>query len=206
MDRTMRPYLKHAYYIRFPAWNEAGVWSIIRLMPEETKEEEPRPVVVRREPEKDLVSWTAPARPFKRRDREFYITILAIAGIVGLVLFLIEGFMPVILIVSLVFLFYVLSTVEPENIEYKITNKGIKVVDKRTDWALMNRFWFSRRFDSELLVVETLGLPGRMELVINAGDKEEIRKALSSYIVEEEAPPSYLDKAANWFAKKLPNS
>ena len=175
-------------------------------MPEETKEEEPRPVVVRREPEKDLVSWTAPARPFKRRDREFYITILAIAGIVGLVLFLIEGFMPVILIVSLVFLFYVLSTVEPENIEYKITNKGIKVVDKRTDWSLINRFWFSRRFDSELLVVETLGLPGRMELVINQEDKERIRKTLSSYIVEEEAPPSYLDKAANWFAKKLPNS
>lgn len=174
-------------------------------MPEETKEEEPRPVVVRREPEKDLVSWTAPARPFKKRDREFYITILAIAGIVGLVLFLIEGFMPVILIVSLVFLFYVLSTVEPENIEYKITNKGIKVVDKRTDWVLINRFWFSRRFDSGLLVFETLGLPGRMELVINLEDKERIKKALSSYIVEEEAPPSYLDKAANWFAKKLPN-
>jgi len=176
------------------------------LKKEETVEEVPRPVVVRREPENDLVSWTAPARPFKRRDREFYITILAIAGIVGLVLFLIEGFMPLILIVSLVFLFYVLSTVEPENIEYKITNKGIKVVDKRTDWSLINRFWFSRRFDSELLVVETLGLPGRMELVINQEDKERIRKTLSSYVVEEEAPPSYLDKAANWFAKKLPNS
>ncbi|MBI4153576.1 hypothetical protein HY503_01070 [Candidatus Woesebacteria bacterium] len=175
-------------------------------MPDESKEEEPRPVVVRREPEKDLVSWTAPARPFKRRDREFYITIIAIAGIVGLVLFLIEGFMPVILIISLVFLFYVLSTVEPENIEHKITNKGVKVVDKRTDWGLMSRFWFSRRFDSELLVIETWGLPGRMELVINSGDKEEIRKALSSYIVEEEVSPSYLDKAANWFAKKLPNS
>lgn len=175
-------------------------------MPDESKEEEPRPVVVRREAEKDLVAWTAPARPFKRRDREFYITIIAIAGIVGLVLFLIEGFMPVILIISLVFLFYVLSTVEPENIEYKITNKGIKVVDKRTDWALMSRFWFSRRFDSELLVIETWGLPGRMELVINLQDKEEIRKALSSYIVEEEASPSYLDRAANWFSKKLPNS
>jgi len=176
------------------------------LKSEQAVEEEPRPVVVRREPEKDLVTWTAPARPFKRRDREFYITIIAIAGIVGLVLFLIEGFMPVILIVSLVFLFYVLSTVEPENIEYKITNKGIKIVDKRTDWALMNRFWFSRRFDSELLVVETLGLPGRMELVVNSKDKEEIKKALSSYLVEEEAPPSYLDKAANWFAGRLPGN
>lgn len=186
-------------------------------MPEESKEEvgtlknpegeeEPRPVVERREAEKDLVSWTAPARPFKRRDREFYITIIAIAGIVGLVLFLIEGFMPVILIISLVFLFYVLSTVEPENISYKITNQGIKVAERRTDWTIMGRFWFSRRFNSELLVVETLGLPGRMELVINSADKEEIKKALTPYLPEEEAPPSYLDKAANWFAGRLPGN
>lgn len=180
--------------------------GISTLKSEEAVAEEPQPVIVRREPEKDLLTWTAPARPFKRRDREFYLTLIAIAGIIGLVLFLIEGFMPVILIVSLVFLFYVLSTVEPENIEYKITNKGIKIVDKRTDWGLMNRFWFSRRLDNELLIVETLGLPGRMELVINPGDKEEIRKALSAYLIEEEAPPSFLDKAANWFAKKLPNS
>ncbi|MCX6705287.1 MAG: hypothetical protein NT162_03050 [Candidatus Woesebacteria bacterium] len=42
--------------------------------------QEPRPVVVRREPERDLVTWTAPARPFKRRDRQFYVTTFAIAG------------------------------------------------------------------------------------------------------------------------------
>src|SRR3990172_4343122 len=73
--------------------------------------QEPRPVVVRREPERDLITWTAAGRPFKRRDRQFYVTIFAMAGIVSLVLFLAEGFMPVLLIISLVFLYYVLSTV-----------------------------------------------------------------------------------------------
>ena len=173
---------------------------------EESPSEEPKPVVIQKEAEKELLTWTAPARPFKRRDKEFYITLIAIAGIVGLVLFLIEGFMPVVLIASLVFLFYVLSTVEPENIEYKVTNKGIKVVDKRTEWGVLIRFWFSRRFDNELLIIETLGIPGRMELVINAGDKEAIKKALTPYLPEEEAPPSYLDKAANWFAGRLPGN
>ncbi|MFZ5932740.1 MAG: hypothetical protein ACOYT7_01535 [Patescibacteria group bacterium] len=169
-------------------------------------EEEPRPVVVRREPEKDLIIWTAPARPFKRRDREFYITVIAIAGIVGLILFLVEGFMPVILIVSLVFLFYVMNTVPPENIEYKVTNKGVKVAGKRTDWINLNRFWFSRRFDNELLVFESFTLPGRLELVVESKDKEELRKAITPYLPEEEVSPSYLDKAANWFSAKMPGN
>jgi len=169
-------------------------------------EEEVRPVVIRKEPEKDLITWTAPSRPFKRRDREFYVTIIAIAAIVGLILFLVEGWMPVILIVSLVFLFYVMSTVEPENIEYKITNKGVKIADKRTGWEFLIRYWFSRRFNNELLVFESVLLPGRIELVINSENKEGLKKALSEYLPEEEAPPSYLDKTANWLARKLPGN
>src|ERR1700690_777652 len=91
-----------------------------------TLNSEPQAVVVRREPERELLVWTAPARPFKRHDRQFYTTVFAIAGIISLVLFLAEGLMPVVLIVALVFLYYVLSTVPPENIEYKITSKGVK--------------------------------------------------------------------------------
>ena len=156
--------------------------------------------------EKNLFTWTAPARPFKRRNREFYITLIAGSAIVGLVLFLIEGWMPVILIISLIFLFYVMNTVEPEKIEYKITNKGIKVADKLTDWGVLTRFWFSRRFDSTLLIFEIVRLPGRLELVVSPDEKEKIRKSLSKYLPEEEAPPSFLDRSANWFSRKMPGN
>ncbi|OGM09762.1 hypothetical protein A2W13_01100 [Candidatus Woesebacteria bacterium RBG_16_36_11] len=156
--------------------------------------------------EKDLFVWSSPARPFKRRDREFYITICAIAGIVGLILFLTEGLMPVILIISLIFLFYVLSTVEPDVIEYKIINKGIKIADAKVDWNLLTRFWFSRRYDSELLIIEEKILPGRVELVIKGEDKEKLREVLKKYVIEEETPLSFLDKSANWFSRKLPGN
>lgn len=154
--------------------------------------------------EKDLVVWTAPARPFKRRNRDFYVTVLAMAGVTGLVLFLIEGWLPVILVISLVFLFYVMATVEPENIEYKITNKGIKIAGSLTGWENMRRFWFAKRLDNELLVIETRSLPGRLEIVINTGVKDEIRKELSQYLVHEEVPASSIDKAANWFSNRMP--
>lgn len=156
--------------------------------------------------EKDLLSWTAPARPFKRRTRDFYVTVLAIAGLFGLILFFVDGFLPVILVISLVFLYYVMSTVEPDNIMYGVTNKGIKIAGSLTPWEQMGRFWFTRRFDNELLVLETSNLTGRMELVVTSDIKPSLQKALSKYLVHEEVPPNYMDKAATWFSKKLPNN
>lgn len=170
------------------------------------KEEEPQAVVVRREPERDLATWVAPSRPFKRRDRQFYVTVFAIAGIISLILFFAEGFMPVLLIISLVFLYYVLSTVEPEKIEYKITSKGVKIAEKRTDWQFLTRFWFTKRFDDELLIFDTVLIPGRIELVIKSEIKEVLRKEISAYLPYEEAPASGLDKITEWAAKVLPGN
>ncbi|MCH7641558.1 hypothetical protein IID22_05180 [Patescibacteria group bacterium] len=163
-----------------------------------------RRVVARREPEKSLFSWRAQGRPFKRRNRDFWVSVFAIAAIGSLILYIIEGVMPVILIIALVFLFYILSTVEPEPVEYSITNKGVKIGGKRTDWVLLTRFWFSRRLESDLLVFEMISLPGRLELVISGKDKAAIKKTVLGYIPEEEAPPTNMDKAADWFSKKLP--
>lgn len=167
---------------------------------------EPEPVVVRREPERELVVWSAPARPFKRKDRQFYTTVFAIVGLVALILFLAEGIMPVILLISLVFLYYVMNTVQPETVDYKITTRGVYLAKKVTEWNLLSRFWFSKRADSELLNIETFTFPGRMELVIPLEKKEEIKKAISSYLLEGEANSSALDKATDWFAKKLPGN
>lgn len=168
--------------------------------------EEARPVVVRREPERELVVWRAPARPFKRRDKQFFVTTFAIAGIVSLVVFLAEGAMPVLLIISLVFLYYVLSTVQPEEIEYKVTNRGIKIDGKLTEWGLMNRYWFSKRFDNELLVFDTVLLPGRIEMVITPDVKDNLKREISAYLPYEEVPASSLDKLTNWFSEKLPGN
>ncbi len=158
------------------------------------------------EPEKILFSWKAPARPFKRRDREFWVRVIAISGIAGLILFLAEGAMPVILLIAIVFLFYILSTVEPEEIEFKITNRGIKMAGQTTDWSFLSRFWFTKRGGNDLLIFETFSLLGRLEVIINPKDKEEIQKALSKYVLHEEAPATYLDKATNWFSQKFAGS
>ena len=161
---------------------------------------------MRREPERDLVTWTAPARPFKRRDKKFYTTVFAIAGIISLVIFLAEGIMPVVLIVALTFLYYVLSTVPPENIEYKITNRGVKVDGKLTEWPNFSRFCFSSKMGGNMLDFETFFIPGRMEIMINPEIKDVLKREISAYIPYEELPASGLDKVTDWVASKLPNN
>jgi len=158
------------------------------------------------EPEKELFAWKAPERPFKKRGRDFWVTVITIASLFGVILFFAEGAMPVILIIAMVFLFYVMSTVEPQEVDYRITNRGVKFADKTTEWQYLTRYWFSSRFDTPLLVFEMSLVPGRLELVINEKDKTKIGKALKDYVIEEEVPASKLDNAANWFAKKLPGN
>jgi hypothetical protein len=112
--------------------------------------------------------------------------------------------MPVILIVSIIFLVYVLTTVEPENIQYSVTNKGVKIGEKTLEWDGLIRFWFSKRFDSPLLIIQKYGIPDRLEFVINQDEKEIIKTTLLKYIPEEKVPPSTLDKIASWFSDKIP--
>jgi len=171
-----------------------------------TLNNEPQTVVVRREPERDLVVWTAPARPFKRYGRKFYVTIFSIVGIVSIVLFIAEGIMPVVLLMALMFLFYVLSTVSPEDIEYKVTSRGIKIAGKETVWQNISRFCFSLRAGKDILVFDTTIFPGKMELVINNDIKDVLKKEISAYVPYEEISPSTLDKVTEWVVKKLPES
>jgi hypothetical protein len=161
---------------------------------------------LKKEEEKTLLTWSAPVRPFRRWSRDFYVKLIAFAALFGIILYIIEGFWPVILIVSLVFLFYVMSTVEPDAVEYKITNQGIYVGAKKIDWELMGRFWFVKRLNTEILIVETAGFPGRLEAIIKPEIKKQIQDTISKYLTHQEVPPAFLDKASDWLTKKVVSS
>src|SRR3989344_4602157 len=156
----------------------------------QTSQEQIRPQVKQ---EEVLIKWTAPARPFKRFSRDFYVTIISAAVLFAAILFLIDGVMPALLIASVVFLFYVLSTVEPEDIEYQITTWGIKTAGSRTDWNFLGRFWLTSLFGKDVLVIEAANFAGRLELVLDLKKKGDIIKILSDYSIHEETPPSIFD-------------
>lgn len=156
--------------------------------------------------EEDLFAWRAPVRPFKKRDRQFFTTVGAIAILVGLIMFFLEGFLPVAVIAAMYFLLYVLSTIPPEEVEHKLTNKALYFAGKKYLWDELMRFWFADRFGTfgtELLVVEAVRPPWRLEIVIHSQDKENLRKILEERLPYEEAAPSFLDKAASWLSRRV---
>lgn len=155
------------------------------------------------ESEKELFSWKSPSTTFKKRDKEFWVKIMVVSGLFGFILFLAEGVMPVILLISIVFLFYVITNIQPEIIVNKITNKGIRIADRLNKWELFTRFWFVERGKNTFLVLETLSIPGRLELAVDSKDKEKLEKVLTRFIPREEIPPTRLDKATEWLSKRF---
>lgn len=154
---------------------------------------------------KILFTWKAPLRPFKKRDKEFWTTVLAIIFLLSLILFFVKEWFLIAAIISLAFVYYVLSTVPPEEIEHRITNKGISFEDKSYDWEYLWRFWFSDKYDQRLLNIDTrLNLPGRLLFVIKKDEESKIKEILEKYLLNEEAPATFFDKASAWLAKKVP--
>jgi len=155
--------------------------------------------------EKTLIEWKAPERAFKKRDKDFWITAIAILVLFSVVLIFIKEFFLIVALVSILFLYYVLSTVPPEIIEYKITNRYIRIGTAQYTWDTFLRFWFRNSLNSELLELETnLRIPRQISLVINSSDKDEIKKIILKKLPLFESSPSFVDKMAKWWSDKMP--
>lgn len=155
---------------------------------------------------KTLYVWKAPTRPFQRRGREFWKTVLTIAFFIGFILFMFKEWLLIAVIASLLFVYYVLSTVEPEKIEHKITNRGIIYAGEMYYWDIISQFWFSEKYAQRLINFELCGegFVHRLILMVGEGDEKTIKSILVKYVLEQEIPPSFMDKASDWMLKKVP--
>lgn len=153
----------------------------------------------------DLLTWIAPARPFKKRDREYFTTIATIVFLLAIILLFIKEWLLIGVIIALMFISYVLGTVPPPNVNYKITTRGILVEDKTYNWSQLRRFWFSKKWGRELIYLETiLSFPRQLQLIIEDQKKEEVKKIVEKYLIFEEPKKTIIDKAALWLEEKIP--
>lgn len=155
--------------------------------------------------EKTLFEWEGLERSFKTRDRDFWITAISILVLASVILIFIKEFFLVIALCSVLFLYYVLSTVPPAKIKNKITNRGVYFGEAHYDWGILRRFWFKKSLDSEMILFETfLKIPRQVGLVINSNDKEKIKEIVVKHIPLLESSPTFVDKLTKWFADRLP--
>lgn len=168
------------------------------------KTEEMFPGIEKPQPEETVFEWQAPSRPFKKRNRQYYTTIIAIVFLVSLILFFAGQFLPIAVVISVAFLGYVLSSVPPQTAVNKITTYGIRVEDQLYYWMEMGRFLFDKKYDQPLFHVEIGRFPGRLTLLIGDSSNDELREILSQVLLEEKPKPTFIDKAAQWIQEKIP--
>lgn len=155
--------------------------------------------------EKVIFEWEAEERAFKKRDRDFWVTCVAILVLFSVILFFAKEFFLIVALGSALFLYYVLSTVPPARIKNKISNRGVYFGEKRYEWEILERFWFGQSLNCQMVFIETkLRFPGQIALVINPKDKKKIKELLTKKIPLVENQPSFVDKVTIWFSKRIP--
>lgn len=156
--------------------------------------------------EEVLLAWQSPSRPFKKRQKEFYTTIVAIVFLLAVILFFAKEFLLIAAILALAFVAYVLATIPPEDVEHKIMDKGLESAGHFYKWEELVSFWFGERWGQPLLFLQTrLRFPGRLVLLTDSQDREKIRTILVKYLTFQEKPEkNWMDDAAKWLAEKIP--
>lgn len=155
--------------------------------------------------EKLLFGWQAPGRLFKTRGKEFYSTILVLAVLLSVIMFLIEGIMPVFLIWSIVFLVWVLSKTKPAEVEYKITSWGLRSDGQLYQWEEMNVFWIEEKNKELVLrILLTRKFPGQLVAILNQGDENKVAELMKRRVRLEKPAATMTDKVARWLSEKVP--
>ena len=155
--------------------------------------------------ERVLWEWVAAERAFQKRDRDYWITAVAILILVSVILIFIKEFFLIVALASLLFLYYVMSAVPPGEVKYKITNRGVYVGETVYYWDILEKFWFSNSMSSDMINFGTvLRFPRAITLVINLKDKENLKELIKKRIPLIENSPNFVDKLTKWFGERLP--
>lgn len=171
-----------------------------KVVKEEVKAEPVQPIEV-----KTLLKWTAPVRPFKKRDREYYTTIAAIVFLLAVILLFLKEWLLIAVMVALMFVAYVLATVAPESVEHELNTRGILTGGKLYKWEDIVRFWFTKKWHETILHLDTkLKFPGRLMLLLGDQDEETVKEIIAKHVQFEVPEKTFMDRSAAWLSAKIP--
>lgn len=155
---------------------------------------------------KTLLSWHAAGRPFRKREKEYFINIAVITLALMVILFLFSQYMLMLLALALVFLNYALTTVAPHDFRYKLTNQGVTIEKHFYYWDELFDFYF-KTVEGELMVfIETrYYFPAILKMTMGEMHREQVQAVLLRFLpYREVVTPSNLERAGDWLSKTFP--
>lgn len=152
------------------------------------------------------LSWTAPSRPFRKKDRSYYTTIAILVILLILIAILAREIMLIGVLLALAFVAYVLGFIPPEDIKYKISTQGLTISNHFYFWQDLDSFWFTEKEGQKVLhVLTNLRFPGQLMIVLGDQNIEEVKNIVARYLPFHEIPPKTLmDSWASALQKHFP--
>lgn len=155
---------------------------------------------------RNLLVWRAPARPYRKRDRSFFVNASVVAVLVILIALLVQDILLVGAILALTFLAFVLYTIEPEEIDYHLSTQGITIGNHFYLWNDLESFWISQKDHEKIIYIRTYyRFPAVIMLVAGDTPVESIKQVCARYLPFHEIPPkTMMDDLSNWLQKHFP--
>jgi hypothetical protein len=154
---------------------------------------------------KTIVSWKSPVHTFKPRSRKYFVKVALYALLSILAAIAFGWYFLVGVIIAFVFVVYVFANYAPQTIQHRVTNMGIISGGKVFLWEDLDSFWFEKRGDDKLLLVQTyFHFPSRLILLLSSVSERTLLDILEKHIHYHRAPVHTLfDKWAHKLQSKI---
>jgi hypothetical protein len=155
-----------------------------------------------------LYFWKAPLRAYKKRSGTILRFYLALSLLISLIVFFFGDRILLIPILTLLFLFYVLTITPPPEVEHIITTFGIEAAGVTLRWEFLSHFYFTKKFGFDILtVVSHAPYYYHAYLVIpNPEVKKQVSALFSKHLMYlEKAPHNFTDKIVDFLSRLIPD-
>ena len=153
-----------------------------------------------------IYSWEAPLRPYIKRS-PFVMRVYISIGVLLSLIAIFFGDLPLMLVIlAILFIFFVFTVTPPPIVTNRITEFGFETSGATTRWDVLSHFYFTKRFNYDVLVMVTHEPYSHHYYVVipNEAAKERVAKTLSDHILYQEHPTRTItDKLVDWFSQFL---
>lgn len=155
---------------------------------------------------KTLISWHAPGRPFQKRGRQFFLSIVLLVFLLEVILFLFAQYQLMLVVIALAFLGVSLAVIPPTDFHYRISTEGVKIEDHFYIWQELYDFYFKTIAGGDTVIIRTQAIiPGELHLPLKEITRDHMRRVLVNFLpYREVVKPTFMEKSGDWLSRTFP--
>lgn len=158
------------------------------------------------EREKVLLSWKAKSQPFKPGEVQMQPVLVVMVILVAIVLCFAGEWMLLLVMAAGIFYFYANRRTPPMDVEFAVTNKGIRAFGRLYLWWEFKGWWWEEKLATKMMTLSlTTGMVGRIYVPVENIKPAEVEALVNKYLPMTDKPPdTWTDKMAGWVKEKFP--